>query len=159
MPNNCLCGKQILPSSRACKSCTLKGNTRAHGWPKGKTHSDETREKISLSLTELYKDKSVHPRWKEDRSSVKVGERKLHDPLQKQWRQAVKNRDGWKCKIANGDCSGRLEAHHILRWSDHPELRYELNNGITLCHAHHPRKKEDEAKLSPFFQELVASQG
>jgi hypothetical protein len=38
-----------------------------------------------------------------------------------------------------------------------PELRYEVNNGITLCQHHHPRKKEDVAKLSPYFQNLVAS--
>ncbi len=41
-------------------------------------------------------------------------------------------------------------------WREYPELRYNINNGITLCHAHHPRKREEEAKLSPFFQQLVA---
>jgi len=38
---------------------------------------------------------------------------------------------------------------------DYPELRYEVNNGITLCHFHHPRKINDEMKLSPYFQELI----
>lgn len=103
--------------------------------------------------------KGVKPwNWKEDRSQIKVGDRQLHDPRYKEWHKAVKNRDGWKCKISNGDCSGRLEAHHILPWSSHPELRYEVNNGIALCHFHHPRKRADEMKLSPFFQSLVASQ-
>jgi len=64
---------------------------------------------------------------------------------------AVKGRDGWKCKIANADCDGKIEAHHILSWRDYPELRYQPNNGITLCHAHHPRKRVDEAKLLPYF--------
>ena len=86
----------------------------------------------------------------------KVGDRFLNDPLQKGWRKAVKNRDGWKCRIANNNCFGKLEAHHILPWSEFPELRYEVNNGITLCHAHHPRKRSDVAKLSPYFQDLVA---
>lgn len=35
------------------------------------------------------------------------------------------------------------------------ETRYEINNGITLCHFHHPRKREKEKELSPFFQELI----
>lgn len=54
------------------------------------------------------------------------------------------------------NCKGRLEAHHILSWKDYPELRYDINNGITLCHAHHPRKRDEEAELSPYFQSLVA---
>jgi len=98
-----------------------------------------------------------NPRWIKDRNKIKIGDRVLHDPLYKQWHMSVKNRDGWKCKISNDSCSGRLEAHHILQWKDFPELRYEVNNGITLCHAHHPRKKEDVAKLSPYFKQLVAS--
>jgi hypothetical protein len=81
----------------------------------------------------------------------------LNDPLQKGWRQAVKNRDSWKCRIADNNCKGRLEAHHILSWKEYPELRNVVNNGITLCHAHHPRKQEVVAKLSPYFQKLVAS--
>ena len=72
------------------------------------------------------------------------------------WSKSVKNRDKWVCRIADVNCDGRLEAHHILSWKDFPELKYEVNNGITLCHAHHPRKRVDEAKLSPYFQQLVA---
>lgn len=99
--------------------------------------------------------KELHPRWKKDRDSIKVQDTGFHDPRRKQWTRDVKNRDGWLCKMANEDCAGGLEAHHILRWSDFPELRYELNNGITLCHAHHPRKKSEEARLSPYFVSLI----
>lgn len=99
--------------------------------------------------------KEFHPRWIKDRDSVVKSEKKHLDTNYKVWMQAVKNRDGWACKMTNGDCSGRLEAHHILRWSDFPELRYEVNNGITLCHFHHPRKQVDENRLSPYFRELI----
>lgn len=98
--------------------------------------------------------KENHPRWKKDRGLVKL-DKERGGPLHKQWSRDVKNRDGWKCKISNGDCSGRLESHHILNWSNHIELRYEINNGITLCHFHHPRKRDDENRLSPYFQSLV----
>lgn len=94
--------------------------------------------------------------WIQDRTSLKDDHKDRGGQLHRDWSKNVKNRDGWKCKIANDNCSGRLEAHHILGWSDYPELRYELNNGITLCHAHHPRKRKDEAELSPYFQKLVA---
>jgi hypothetical protein len=71
--------------------------------------------------------------------------------------KGVKNRDGWKCRNSNLECSGRLVAHHILSWRASPELRYEVNNGITLCHFHHPHKRNDEMRLAPFFQELVTA--
>lgn len=97
-------------------------------------------------------------KWIEDRSKI-VGRhnRNFHDGEYKQWVLSVRNRDGWKCRISNGDCSGRLETHHILGWKSHPDLRYQVNNGITLCHFHHPRKRVDEIKLSPYFQSMVAS--
>jgi hypothetical protein len=75
-----------------------------------------------------------------------------------EWAVAVKNRDGWKCKISDNNCFGRLESHHILRWKDYPELRYEVNNGITLCQFHHPRKIKDEMNLIPTFKELIKEQ-
>lgn len=50
---------------------------------------------------------------------------------------------------------GRLEAHHILRWVDFPKLRYEVNNGITLCHYHHPRKRVDEKSSINTFRKLI----
>lgn len=94
-------------------------------------------------------------RWINDRSLVKVTDREHSNPRYKQWKKAVHTRDNNKCRIANEDCSGRMEAHHILPWSQSPELRYEVNNGIILCHYHHPRKREDEKRLAPAFQEIV----
>jgi len=96
-----------------------------------------------------------HFRYIEDRTKLKDDSRERGGQLHREWSQSVKNRDGWKCKISNSDCSGRVVAHHILPWRDYEELRYEVNNGITLCHFHHPRKRKDEMILSPFFQELV----
>jgi len=140
---------------------------------KGKKMSEEAKQKMRmiklgkpLIRSEAgmigFKEKMTgvnNPMWVKDRTKV-VGRhnRNFHDPEYKQWVLNVRNRDGWKCKISNSDCSGRLETHHILGWKSHPELHYQINNGITLCHFHHPRKREDEKKLSPYFQELVASQ-
>ena len=132
----------------------------------GKTATAITRERLRMSHLGIpNKNKGIkrpthsgenHWNWKKDRTQIKVGDRFLNDPLQKGWRKAVKNRDGWKCRIANNNCFGKLEAHHILPWSEFPELRYQINNGVTLCHFHHPFKKDEEVKLSPFFQSLVA---
>jgi hypothetical protein len=99
-----------------------------------------------------------HGNWIKDRTLI-IGRhnRNYHCSIYKQWVKSVYQRDNYKCRISNKDCKGRIEAHHILNWKSYPELRYQTNNGITLCHAHHPRKRDDEAKLSPYFQELVAS--
>lgn len=119
-------------------------------WMKDRKLSEETIQKIRYANSG---EKSY--RWIEDRSKVIKSDRNLHDPEYKQFRKKVCNRDNWKCKINNSDCEGRLEVHHILGWKDNPELRYEVNNGITLCHFHHPHKRKDENKLSPYFQKLV----
>ena len=96
-----------------------------------------------------------NPAWKGGIRFRKTKEKKHLCSKYMAWMKAVKDRDGWKCKIGNDDCKGRLEAHHILRWSEYPELRYEVNNGITLCAYHHPRKKADEKRLVPTFRELI----
>ena len=118
----------------------------------GKKHSDEAKEKMSVSG----KGKNAgeaHYLYIKDRTLLQKQER--NDVANKDWRREVRNRDGWKCRIFNQECSGKLVAHHILGWKAHPELRYEVKNGITLCHFHHPRKRNDEMILSPYFQNLV----
>jgi len=98
--------------------------------------------------------KENSPRWISDRTTLKKYEEK-QGTAYADWRRNVYERDNWKCKIFNGDCVGRIEAHHILNWIDYPELRYEVNNGITLCHYHHPLKREEEAKMVPCLKELI----
>lgn len=93
----------------------------------------------------------------QDRSKIVGRHVRSYDLENKKWSRQVKNRDGWECQIANGDCSGRVEAHHILSWRDYEELRYELRNGITLCYFHHPRKRSEEERLQSSFQELIAA--
>ena len=100
-----------------------------------------------------------HPFWVKDRSKLKrSGESQLARRSSDYmiWRKRVWERDSHTCKINNSDCGGKLEAHHILGFTEHPTLRYETNNGITLCHAHHPRKRSEEKRLSPYFMELVS---
>ena len=85
----------------------------------------------------------------------KARTKELEEERREKISNALKGRIPKNIKIIAGWNKGKLEAHHILSWSKFPELRYEVNNGITLCHFHHPRKRNDEMTLSPFFQSLV----
>lgn len=117
-------------------------------------HTEETKLLMSINLKG--KNAGINcSHYIADRSLLKTARKKAYDTRYKYWMKEVKNRDGWRCKISNSDCSGRLEAHHILRWQDYPELRYQVNNGISLCRFHHPLKREEEDRLSPYFIKLV----
>lgn len=95
-------------------------------------------------------------RWIADRSKLAKTRNPRGDSIESiLWARNIKKRDNWTCKRENEDCKGRLEAHHILSYRNHTESRYDINNGITLCQFHHPRKRVDEQRLIPFFRELV----
>lgn len=118
---------------------------------KGTRQSLETRIKISMGLRGEKNYKFIP-----DRSLLKKSEKKHLDCQYRYWMLNVKRRDNWKCKIGNEECKGRLEAHHILNWIEYPELRYDENNGITLCAFHHPRGREKEKRMIPELQGLLS---
>lgn len=98
-----------------------------------------------------------HHAWIKDRTKVKRLQQR-DSPDYQRWRRAVKKRDEYRCKLKYfSKCSGRLETHHILNWEEYPLLRHEVSNGITLCHAHHPRTREKEDSLRTHFQLLVVA--
>lgn len=51
----------------------------------------------------------------------------------KQWRQIVYKRDNYTCQCCGDNTGGNLHAHHIVNFSDNKYLRYDVDNGITLC--------------------------
>lgn len=125
---------------------------------RGRSLSTKHKLKLSEARKKYFTNGNKPWNWKEDRTKLcrisKQGERRTSAYFF--WRMQVWIRDGFKCRIANQDCDGRIEAHHILGWSEYVELRYEINNGITLCHTHHPRKRAEEKRLVPEFQALVS---
>jgi hypothetical protein len=47
------------------------------------------------------------------------------------WRNQVLLKDNFKCRKCGGSLS--REGHHIYSYQHEPDLRYDLNNGITFC--------------------------
>lgn len=94
----------------------------------GRTFGPETRRKQSLARAGKFLGES-NPNWKGGYVDPTARERRSHKA--RWWRDAVKARDGQKC--VDCGCTKGLHAHHIKSWKDHPELRFELSNGKTLC--------------------------
>jgi len=102
-------------------------------WAKGKNFSAEHRKKISNSI----KGKS-HWNWKGGISSVNERIRKSVE--YKLWREAVFKRDNYTC-IWCKQKGGKLNADHIKRFAEFPELRFAIDNGRTLCDMCHRTTK------------------
>lgn len=54
------------------------------------------------------------------------------------WRSAVYERDGYAC--CECGATGQLNAHHVKQWAHYPALRFDVDNGITLCPACHAKR-------------------
>jgi hypothetical protein len=114
-----------------------------------KRKMSEAQKKIDKSY--MLKDK--HWNWQGGKSNNR-DIHSLNNREYRQWRMEVFTRDNFECKMCKEKVG--LQAHHILSWREFPELRYDINNGIALCRAHHPRKRAEEKRLSPYFMELVS---
>lgn len=81
--------------------------------------------------------------WKGGVSGMR--ERDMMSREYKEWRQKVFERDEYACRGCGDDTGGNLQAHHIQSYARYPELRYSLENGITLCVKCHKKehKKHD----------------
>lgn len=71
-----------------------------------------------------------HPNWKPD------ARRKNRPSKANAWARAVIGRDNATCQKC-GAQEVELHAHHIKSYADHPDLRWKLSNGLTLCHKCH----------------------
>ena len=97
----------------------------------GKKVSLKTRSKISEAL----KGEKNH-NWKGGENSEN---HRIRGGLKNRlWRESVFTRDNWtcqKCKIKGG----KLHPHHIKNFAQYPELRFVIDNGITLCKKCHQK--------------------
>lgn len=150
-------GKKINYNPNSAKNLVHGFKKGMIPWNKGKTFSEETRKKMSEArIGKEPWNKGIEwirmrgensPVWIKDRTKLARRNGRGDTVASLTWARNVKRRDGWKCKMENDKCSGKLEAHHILPVRDYPEERYNLDNGITLCHYHHPRGEEAETQF------------
>lgn len=83
--------------------------------------------------------------------------------LRKVWADSVKKRDKYRCQ--KPECRSRngiMHAHHIKNYADNPELRFDTDNGVTLCerchtdfHSLYGKKYTNGVQLREFFDILT----
>jgi len=138
-----------------------KGNTAKR--MTGKKHSEETKKKISDKLkinNPMFSEKARkkqsetkkqmgylkgenNPNWK---GGISAKHLKIRNSFEyKEWRRSVFKRDNWTCQKC-GTRSGKaknviLNADHIKSFADFPELRFDIDNGNTLCLECHKKTK------------------
>lgn len=67
-----------------------------------------------------------------------------------EWRKAVFERDDYTCQLCNTR-GNYLEADHIKPWAYFPNLRFDINNGRTLCRPCHDKTKISAKRMKEIY--------
>jgi len=94
--------------------------------------TDEIREKISKAKKGC-NSKEKHWNWQ---GGISENNRRSNRNKDKKFRFSILIRDNFTCLMC-GKVGGKLIVHHLKSWAKYPVLRYEKNNGITLCRECH----------------------
>jgi 5-methylcytosine-specific restriction endonuclease McrA len=120
------CSKTCAHSGMYTEEVRLRMSLNRKGKPTGRT-----REKCHFWKG------GVTPKSKSDRMCLKT----------KNWRKSVFERDDYTCQEC-GKRGGGLQAHHIKQFSIFKELRFDINNGLTLCIKCHKKTDSYGNKLA-----------
>lgn len=105
------------------------------GYWLGKKRPDISK-KISDSL--LGKTGEISRNWK---GGIDIENRRIRQSLEYEvWRLEVYQRDHFTCRLCGKKCLVKdIVAHHIKLFSQFIELRFSIDNGITLCRSCHAK--------------------
>ena len=101
----------------------------------GRTHFKKG-DRIQLGKERFDMRGKNNPNW---RGGITSEETKARHTLEyRVWQLEVYKRDKGFCRLCGVRCRNKnIVAHHLKLFSDFPELRYSVDNGITLCRSCH----------------------
>jgi hypothetical protein len=121
-------GRSHTPAARAAMSAAAKARPSNR---LGRKHTQQSRNLISQRTRERAVRGPDAPGWVDGKGHERLGLR--HTADLKRWRRDVYARDGYRCQHCGDARGGNLHAHHIKSFATHPELRFDVSNGLTLC--------------------------
>ena len=138
-----------------CKACQSKAQSKISGPNHPRWQGGERTKVCGHCKTEFHWDKHPLDVWKKQKFCCKPcadkgglrheGEnhpnwkpetrRKQRRGKHGSWADKVMSRDNGTCQV----CSSKeqLQAHHIKSYADHPESRWDVENGLTVCFTCH----------------------
>jgi len=130
-------GKKISAKLKGRPNLALKGRKfpgRGGNFKKGMTPWNKGK-KMSAEYCENVR-RTTPVRYGPDNPSWNGGGYGRSGPRYAAWREEVFSRDGHAC-WACGEKSVNLAPHHMKRWDDYPEFRFDTDNALTLCYSCH----------------------
>lgn len=106
----CDCGNSCIIRSK----CLIGNNTKSCGCFRRNKMLGQNNHNYNPNLTDENRiDRRIVPEFKK-------------------WSKDIKQRDKYSCQVCLKH-GVRLHSHHIYNWEHHPDLRYDLENGVCLC--------------------------
>lgn len=105
---------------------------------------------MSVTRKGKYKGKN-NPMWKGGLTSKNMIIRHTFEYYE--WANKVKERDDYTCQICKVRGNNILHSDHIKPFALYPELRFDINNGRTLCIDCHRKTETYGNRLYKKFQE------
>ncbi len=127
------CGKKFKAKLfRKRKTCSLRcRNEVLRKSNKGRKFTEEHIANLKKSHTGKFGKLSSN--WQ---GGIDYENKKLRHSLEYEiWRNEVYKRDNWTCRLCRSKKD--IVAHHLKLFSEFPELRFSVDNGITLCRSCH----------------------
>lgn len=140
------CNKVISYGCLRCVKCAnkLKTGENNNKWVGGLPKCLDCGKQLSAYETKrcptcyhLLRRGEKHPNWKGGITSPSKKERAVNET--RLWSKNVLRRDKFTCQLC-GQVGGKLNAHHKKEWSNYKELRFDIDNGVTLCKECHLHK-------------------
>ena len=155
--------KKYIGSKQKLKYMCSCGNISEIIWDSFKSGSRCKKcgiEKISGKNSYLYNDNLTEEQRKENNKKDRNS-----NPEYRKWRKEVYERDNYVCQCCykTKDINGKwkkINAHHIKNYATNKELRFEKDNGITMCKSCHMQfhyiygyKDNNQQQLDEFLKQ------